>query len=319
MRNRKSVDTRLNRLKAILPILLAALMLTSCAENETKTPAQTTSALIEGDDGEGIFTYENDDFTYELHYNESPQYIVITGVINENVFAYEIPVKIDGAAVTGIGEYAFIYAQLQTLTLHNGLQSISRGAFYNCAALTAVTLPSTLRELGDYAFYCCSLLEDVEIPDKLARIGGLAFYGTPWLDAFDDEFVIVGDGILLDYNGNGGEANIPDGVKFVSSAFYGCPTLTAATLPPSAAVIGNGAFTGAEKLAAVTLPNSLTEIGDSAFSGCLSLSSLTIPPSVSIIGVNAFEGCESLILTVAAGSFAESYAKENGIPCVYAP
>ncbi|MGN1065620.1 MAG: leucine-rich repeat protein [Thermoguttaceae bacterium] len=61
------------------------------------------------------------------------------------------------------------------------------------------------------------------------------------------------------------------------------------------------------------IPSSVTSIGDGAFDNCPSLSSIKIPSSVTSIGDGAFDGCPNLILLVPKGSYAEQYAKENGI------
>jgi hypothetical protein len=38
-----------------------------------------------------------------------------------------------------------------------------------------------------------------------------------------------------------------------------------------------------------------------------------LPESVTSIGDGVFDGCDALVLTVPAGSYAEQYAKDNGI------
>jgi hypothetical protein len=50
------------------------------------------------------------------------------------------------------------------------------------------------------------------------------------------------------------------------------------------------------------------------FSCCTSLTSVDIPRSVTKIDHGAFDGCDKLVIKGYAGSYAEKYAKENGIP-----
>ena len=101
--------------------------------------------------------------------------------------------------------------------------------------------------------------------------------------------------------------------------------------------IGDGAFLGCKGLADekgfvivrnvlydyvgkdvnVTIPNSVTSIRESAFSGCTSLTAITIPDSVTSIGNGAFYECTGLTISGKSGSYAETYAKENGIPFAF--
>jgi hypothetical protein len=79
-----------------------------------------------------------------------------------------------------------------------------------------------------------------------------------------------------------------------SSAFYGCSSLTAITIPNSVTSIGSSAFNGCSSLTDITIPNSVTSIGIGAFYGCSSLTAITIPNSVTSIGSSTFYGCSSL-------------------------
>ena len=64
----------------------------------------------------------------------------------------------------------------------------------------------------------------------------------------------------------------------------------------------------------IVIPASLTRIGDCLFADCESLTSIVIPASVTDIDDSAFDCCDELTIKGYAGSYAETYAKENGIP-----
>jgi hypothetical protein len=80
--------------------------------------------------------------------------------------------------------------------------------------------------------------------------------------------------------------------------------------------IGESAFENCYSLTGITIPDSVTSIGDRAFRECASLTGITIPDSVTSIGEGAFGECDNLTLHVPPGSYAEHYAKENGIPYI---
>ena len=82
--------------------------------------------------------------------------------------------------------------------------------------------------------------------------------------------------------------------------------------------IAKQAFTYCNSLTQVIIPDSVTSIEDGAFYSCDALSEVAIPVSVTSIGADAFGDCPLLTLTVFPGSFAETFAQENGIPCKYA-
>ena len=66
----------------------------------------------------------------------------------------------------------------------------------------------------------------------------------------------------------------------------------------------------------VVLSANMTEIPRMVFERCEALESVWIPGGVSAIAVDAFRGCAKLTIHAPAGSYAETYAKENNIPFV---
>ena len=64
----------------------------------------------------------------------------------------------------------------------------------------------------------------------------------------------------------------------------------------------------------IRVPDGVTSIGMDAFGDCGSLTNVIIPASVLFIGDGAFAFSGKVILSVAEGSYAEQYVKDNNIP-----
>ena len=91
----------------------------------------------------------------------------------ENV---DIPDKIDGKSVTGIGDWAFNgCTNLTSITIPDSVTEIGLSAFYDCTSLTSTTIPNSVTSIGDSAFYGCSSLTSVTIPNSVTEIGFHAF------------------------------------------------------------------------------------------------------------------------------------------------
>jgi len=108
---------------------------------------------------------------------------------------------------------------------------------------------------------------------------------------------------------------VPKGVTSIGDkAFEGCESLTRISLPDSVTSIGAESFSFCSSLTQISIPEGVTSIGNRAFYRCSSLTQTSIPASVTSIGDYAFIGCpDSLVIITPSGSYAERYARENGI------
>lgn len=78
-----------------------------------------------------------------------------------------------------------------------------------------------------------------------------------------------------------------------NSAFNGCSSLTAVTLPNSITSISEYCFYGCSSLTSITIPNTVTEIKTFAFANT-GFTSVTVPSGITKIGVSAWRYCNSL-------------------------
>ena len=72
-------------------------------------------------------------------------HITIPSAVNHNNKSY---------AVTSIGDSAFYWSGLTSITIPESVTSIGDGAFY-CSGLTSITIPEGVTSIGDGVFYGC--------------------------------------------------------------------------------------------------------------------------------------------------------------------
>lgn len=165
--------------------------------------------------------------------------------------------------------------------------------FYQNEKIESVKLGKNIERIGTNCFGGCSYLQSVTLNKKVWSIGAYAFSGTPWFNSLSDEFVVVGDGVLIKYNGNDVGIEIPKTVRHISDAFT-LKALVSVTMSDSVLTIGEFAFAFDTVLCNVEFSKSLLMIDEYAFAGCDSLTSVILPDSVERIGSNAFSECLGL-------------------------
>lgn len=179
-----------------------------------------------------------------------------------------IPLSLGGYKVVSIGPGAFSGSStLRTLSVPDGISTISAEAFASCPNLVSVQIGATVSYIGSCAFANCTSLSDVTFGGFLDNIESDAFVNTAWLTSSSAEFVMLGGTTLLKYNGSSQSVTVPDGVR---------------TIAP-------GAFSYNTSVQEIVLPEGLEAIGDNAFVHCYSLGKIYIPSSVSHIGAGAFD------------------------------
>ncbi len=243
-----------------------------------------------------------------------------------------------------IGSWAF--AQNSTLSETNlaelrNLETISDYAFTGCAMLLSVTIPEGVEHIGKLAFYDCTRLSDVKIANSVEMIDYAAFNFTPWFQENTEDYLVVGDGVLIKCNVHPNFIDLENkNIKVIGgtafwnaesegqAAEYGyryAATLETVKIPETVTVIGNSAFAGCYYLKEITLPAGVTEIQDNAFNiyaenvEAVAKIDYSACKNLEYIGLYAFHGCrgiESLALpssveTVGSYAFAGTKAYDG--------
>lgn len=256
-----------------------------------------------------VLAESNDIFIYEITGNNE---IVITGVNDKTVTELNIPDKIDGKKVTGIGELAFCdCSELVSVTMEENIKEIGAASFAGCAKLTSVDFADSVEIICDSAFRGCILLEKINFSLNLKEISEQAFYDCENITSL----------------------KFPERLeKIGADAFYNCYKITTLNIPASVSEISDGAFSACMGLSKITvasdslyyvcdeygvlynkdktillqypvasirtsfvIPDSVKEIGSYAFCGAEFLTGeLTVPHNVTFIPKNAFLGCARL-------------------------
>ena len=213
---------------------------------------------------------------------------IVEGVFKEQTGLIEVIIP---GSLSIIGRETFSGCTgLTNVTISEGVTKISVDAFQGCTGLKSVTIPASITDITAEAFIDCTSLEEIIIPDKAITISKSAFKNTAWYNAQPDGIVTIGS-VLYSYKGT-----IPDNQKL--------------TIGRGIKAIAGHAFEKQEGLVEVVIPDGVTLLGYYAFSGCTNLKSVTIPESV--IEIKSDLVPSGVTIYGKAGSYAETWAKENG-------
>lgn len=97
----------------------------------------------------------------------------------------------NGETVTGIVSYAFLdCTSITSVVIPDSVKMIGRDAFAGCKALASVTIGNGIQSISLGAFSSCYSLDNLVIPDNVTSIGQSAFAGCYSLSN-----VIIGSGV----------------------------------------------------------------------------------------------------------------------------
>ena len=174
---------------------------------------------------------------------------------------------------------------------------IGDGALAGKQGIYSVSVSEGITAVGEEAFADCPELKSVELPDSVTSIGRRAFRYCSALQS----------------------CRLPNTLQeFPYQCFWDCRSLTEITIPDGVTDIPNGAFYNNWRLKRVTVPDSVTSIGKNAFHACMALYELRLSENVAEIDQSAFSDCDMLVILAPEGSFADTFAKENGYIPVHA-
>jgi hypothetical protein len=209
----------------------------------------------------------------------------------------------DQFLIVGDGVLIDYKGNASKVTLPPKVKVISSDAFFNHRdSLTQIVMNSGLKRICSSAFYGFSKLSKVTVPSTVSYIGEYAFTDTPWLKKSTKEFVTVGNGILLKYNGGKSKVTLPSSITCINNdAFKNNKKLEELVIGSKVTEIQEFAFYDCGKLKKVNLPSSITAIGNCAF-GRTALTSVTLPASVNYLGEGVFEECTKLTKVTFSGT-----------------
>ena len=238
---------------AVIGVSLAALLLLSSCSKKT----EQTDNTDDGADAAQTTDVSVQELPFE--YRTSGDSAVITGYTGDAADV-EIPKTISDSesgsvyTVTEIDAGAFFgNASITSVVIPEGVETVGAGAFQNCGALESVVMPSSLKTIGTRAFFNCQSLADVTFGANVSSVGYMAFSDffteCPWYASLKDEKVIVGDGVLLKYNGAAPAVfGVGDEVKHVAYYAFLDSKAPTAEFSKSLETIDERAFVGSETL-----------------------------------------------------------------------
>lgn len=191
----------------------------------------------------------------------------------------------------------------------------------------SITQGKLALELTDYA--CNQIIYEIDVPyfqEEEEEVNGLnninSVNNGMSFNAFNsaEEDFVIEDGVLVGYNGEGGEVVIPEGVTSIAdNVFKDNKSITKVVFPEGLISIGNSAFEMASYLAEIRFASTIESIGQKAFKGCMSLETadFEILENIIFLGRESFVGTgfKTLVIPECFGNL--EYLGEHSLDIYY--
>ena len=280
-------------MKKILSVIIVAALLF------TAIPLTASAETTNGKCGESLT------WTYNIETKE----LVISGTGDMYDYGYE---------------ENYMWKNVETVKIGDGVTSIGKGAFFECYYLKEIYIPKGIKNIGHWAFYYCLRLTIITVDPSntnyssdsngalynknkttLYHYPSSSPYTTYTLPASVEQ-IDLGALNLCGYVEN---FKVESGNKYFSSDSTGVlfnkdkskiiqynianPRETY-TIPSTVKAIEDYAFIFAVYLKEITIPNNVKSLGYSAFYMCQNLEKVTLPEGITYIPIHCFSSNKNL-------------------------
>lgn len=204
---------------------------------------------------------------------------------------------------------------LKTVTFEEGMTKIPSTMITRCPALTTVNLPESVVEIDYQAFFRDTGLTGITLPSKIKQLGNKCFGSTGLKEIFLPKTLSFMSEPFSDSTLE--KVTLENGTtKILRRAFMDATALTEVVVPDTVTEIEEEAFYGATALTEFEIPGCVMAIPARVFADCTSLQKVIIPSSVTVIESSAFSGSNAVVIYGIKGSYAETFAAQQGITFV---
>ena len=236
------------------------------------TGSDTWGARIRNPYVDGDFAYSDNTKTTLVGYLGSNSDVTIpSGVtaIGDSAFHYMNLIRsvTIPASVTSIGEDAFESClNLKNVTFESGSQLTSIGNYaFAYGGLKTISIPSGVTTIGNYTFDEIDTLIYTGTAEDTRNNNWGAKMRNPYVDG-DFVYSDSSKTTLVGYVGNSVNVTIPSGVTTIGNRVFYNIYLESVTIPSSVTTIGSRVFDDSS-LKTLNVPSSVTTIASSSFSG----------------------------------------------------